>query len=423
MTRRTLLVSGICLALSLLVSRRCMANMRIVKLENFWQRVFWSIRVHRSKTTFPRTLEDWRLDNEDDPNRQFEQGMDAWMFLQPFFASRGYTLYDKPDVFAVMEPRPEPALAPADLRTYPYARTIPPDSHSGVRNNYTMICDKSSLWGARDTLGRDVVIKIISNADKPTDEWVILQRLNSLELRQDSANRTIYVIEFITFDNLIAQHFGTYQMFSWDCAFDPPFTTVSELMEVTKAYLEALEFLHEHRIAHLDIRMHNCGMNMFAGREASRASTVMRKPEDVRYIMYDFGYSSMYPADTDISSISDTRYLGFTHAPTPEGPYNPFKADVSMMAGLLFGFVMHAVEAVPEIEPFFYRMMDLDEDTRLTASEAVSEFVQIYRGLTVAQLRTPVDSRWTNNIQTKHAPDFRALWQQMYGHLDDEDEQ
>lgn len=84
-------------------------------------------------------------------------------------------------------------------------------------------------------------------------------------------------------------------------------------------------------------------MNMYAGREASRASTIMRKPEDVRYIIYDFGYSSMYPAGIDMCYASDTRYLGFTHAPTPEGAYNPFKADVSMMAGLLFGFVMVSV--------------------------------------------------------------------------------
>ena len=156
-------------------------------------------------------------------------------------------------------------------------------------------------------------------------------------------------------------------------------------------------------------------MNMYAGLDARYTTTVMRKPEDVQYAIYDFGYSSMYPANTDMSSVSDTRYLGFTHAPTPEGAYNPFKADVSMMAGLLFGFVIvsrehlqfllfslivriqHAVEAVPEIEPFFYRMMELDEHKRLTATEAVVEFRQIYSGLTPSQLQTPVDARWTNS--------------------------
>lgn len=86
--------------------------------------------------------------------------------------------------------------------------------------------------------------------------------------------------------------------------------------------------------------MHNCGMNMYAGLDARYATTVMRKQGDVLYIFYDFGYSVMYDAETDISSVSETRFVGFTHAPSPEGAYNPFKADVSMMAGLLFGFVI-----------------------------------------------------------------------------------
>lgn len=80
-------------------------------------------------------------------------------------------------------------------------------------------------------------------------------------------------------------------------------------------------------------------MNMYADPDARYATTVMRKPDDVRYILYDFGYSLMCDEDADISSVSDTRYLNFMHAPSPEGAYNPFKADVSMMAGLLFGYV------------------------------------------------------------------------------------
>lgn len=59
--------------------------------------------------------------------------------------------------------------------------------------------------------------------------------------------------------------------------------------------------------------------------------------------------------------------------------------------------MQHTVEAVPAIEPFFYRMMDLDENKRLTASEAVAEFMQIYNGLTSAQLEAAVDARWTNS--------------------------
>lgn len=186
--------------------------------------------------------------------------------------------------------------------------------------------------------------------------------------------------------------------------------------------LQALDFLHKHRIAHMDIRMHNCGMNMYAGTDARYATTLMRGSKDVQYILYDFGYSLLYPIHTDISTVSLERFLGYTHAPSPTGSYNPFKADVTMMGGLLFGFVMvnliflpfetisstffyqHGAATVPAIEPFFYRMMDLDEDKRLTASQALQEFLQIYATLSTAQLETPVNALWTNST-----PSFTQL--------------
>lgn len=80
--------------------------------------------------------------------------------------------------------------------------------------------------------------------------------------------------------------------------------------------------------------------------------------------------------------------------------------------------------------------MELDENERLTASEAVTEFMQIYDSLTPAQLETPVDSRWTNSgfflticfrlfptcyllldIRTKLVPERN----EMYGQSDDEE--
>lgn len=138
MTRLTILVSGLCLAVSLLVSQR-LVNMRMVKLQGIWQRLCWSLRVHRLKTAFPKTLEEWRRDDDEDPARRIQLATAAWLFLRPYFAARGYTLYDNSQISAVLEPRPQPALAPASVQTYPYARTIPPDYHPGISNTYEMI--------------------------------------------------------------------------------------------------------------------------------------------------------------------------------------------------------------------------------------------------------------------------------------------
>lgn len=179
MTRLTALASVICLSVSVLFSRRYLVNIRIIKLDGFWQRILWSVRVYRYKIIFPTTVEEWRLDNEDDPPRRIQQATDAWLFLRPYFASRGYTLYDRSKVSAVLEPRPHPVVAPMNTQIYPYARTITLDSQPRIRNAYDMIFNvcviyrtifsvlvlnqlqKASLWGARDSLGRDVVIKCV----------------------------------------------------------------------------------------------------------------------------------------------------------------------------------------------------------------------------------------------------------------------
>lgn len=149
-------------------------------------------------------------------------------------------------------------------------------------------------------------------------------------------------------------------LYRWDPAFVPPFSTVTELMDVAKSCLDvglntvwckswtetnslisqALDFLHSHRIAHQDFSLGNVGMNLYRNSNYLRVATGVREPKDVRYTIYDFGYSLIYPMDTDIDTVNTSRRLSYYHAPDPSGPYNPFKSDVAMMGGLLHGHVM-----------------------------------------------------------------------------------
>lgn len=149
----------------------------------------------------------------------------------------------------------------------------------------------------------------------------------------------------------------------WDTAFTPPFSTVAELMDVTKACLEValsvccyylsqlshnfqtLNYLHKHRVAHQDFSLGNLGMNLYAAPAHLRIATGVRDPQEVEYTVYDFGHSLLYPLDANIDSVTTSRRLRYYHAPDPTGEYNPFKSDVAMMGGLLHGHVMGSLES------------------------------------------------------------------------------
>lgn len=104
--------------------------------------------------------------------------------------------------------------------------------------------------------------------------------------------------------------------------------------------MKILDFLHSHRVAHQDFSLGNTGMNLYGTHICRQVATGVRDPQDVKYIVYDFGYSLIYPMDTDIGKVETFRRLQYYHAPDPTPPYNPFKSDVAMMGGLLHGHVM-----------------------------------------------------------------------------------
>ena len=74
------------------------------------------------------------------------------------------------------------------------------------------------VWPARDRLGRDVIIKYVSicmvvrtthvfprlvSGSEPSQELEALRRLNSPLLRANPRNRTIPVLEFIKWGDLV----------------------------------------------------------------------------------------------------------------------------------------------------------------------------------------------------------------------------
>ncbi|PPQ80569.1 hypothetical protein CVT25_001603 [Psilocybe cyanescens] len=320
-------------------------QIRIVKLDSPLESLLWTIRVLRWKRKFPGSCDDmiWKSD----PSReQYLQTMYTWEFLAPFFASRGYRMHTKSprsdDLF------PEPVPPHPEQNTYPFARFIP--SHDISFGWYS-----PSLWAARDNQGRDVVIKLISDVSRPSDEFLIMQRLNNKELRADPHNHTIPVLE-------------------WDGAFTADFGTVAELMEITKAFLE------------------NTGMNVICGFIALISAKGLRNPSEVRYALLDFGASQMFPCDTVIEDMTSTRRLNYRlrGLPVVKGSHNPFKSDVAFLGSGLQTRIRHIENVVPELGPFFDQMVIMTDEKQLTASQALSRFLEIYSSLSPEQLQALV---------------------------------
>lgn len=102
-------------------------------------------------------------------------------------------------------------------------------------------------------------------------------------------------------------------------------------------FSQGVDFLHENRIAHCDFFEQNTGINILTDTRADRLKG-MRDPMTTQYAIYDFGYSLIYPYETVLEDVTETRFMGFEKRgiPAPPGPYNPFQADV-VFVGVIIG--------------------------------------------------------------------------------------
>ncbi|PPQ74573.1 hypothetical protein CVT26_007823 [Gymnopilus dilepis] len=355
---------------------------KVTHLKSTWERLIWAFRLSRFKHPFPKVMEDWHVPMQGDflsDARNWARIVETWQFIAPYFAARGYTLYQKLPKTGETVPAEKPQAADPALQVYPYARRIAPHRTPGLLMGSTLI------WGARDRLGRDVIIKVVSEANNPSNELKVLQRFNEEPLRSHPKNYTIFVLEYLVFHNFVFV-----VMPRWDMAVGPSFSNIRELMEFTRIILEALDFLHEHRIAHQDLLDQNIGINAFGHDDELFQKNGFRNPDEVQYVLYDFGYSLLFPEDADLASSKVTRYFRYLHGEGPGRSYNPFKADVAMLGYTLEIRVRHIENVVPAIGCFFEKMREEDEGSRPSAREALHQFMQIYNTLSEEQLQTEV---------------------------------
>ncbi|KIM47414.1 hypothetical protein M413DRAFT_199530 [Hebeloma cylindrosporum] len=316
----------------------------------------------------------------------------CWSFLKPLFSSHGYTLYrsmDDDPWNTYPEPLPKAVRDPK----YPYARRCYEADEDGVFG-----VNSGRIWAARDALGHDVVIKVISDADNPSNEFKVLQYLNEEGVRSDPRNLTIHVLEFLTIYNLV---FAV--MPRWDAAFRADFGTVAEVMQCGEQILECFGFLQEHRIFHGDFLDQNMGLNI-ATNSNKFFLIGLRDPSVTRYAVYDFGNSEIYPRDVSLRDFRANPWFKFSNYGLPfrNGPFNPFAVDFLSVIILLQCRVRHIENIVPAVGPYFDRLMSYDDDSRPTAREALVDFRQIVSQLSVTQISEKISTHyWKDGVVYK----------------------
>ncbi|KAF8174911.1 hypothetical protein BJ912DRAFT_1075526 [Pholiota molesta] len=360
-------------------------------MSTLWQNLYWHVRPLFWDNPLFKTTSEWYPPETDGPDEEVNQQqhyarfLRCWQFLRPFFASRGFTLYDHgPHPWATYPPT---QLDPTSMGIdgYPYGRCFYEEREHG--KFFLPSCLR--IWAAQDKLGRDVVIKIVSE-----DELKVLRYLNTKEARSDPRNHTIPLIDSGTFSGL------SFAITSrWDSAFRFHFKTVAELMHCTRTLLEGLDFLHENRVFHADILEQNIGMNAALYLpDKIKQPLNLRDPSTTRYAYYDFEVSKIYPLETPLDEIFETEYFGFElrGIRRPDGPFKVFPLDVLGLGLVLEKRTRHIVNIIPELGPFLDAMINSNEDERLTAQQSLLEFEKIYANLSTDQLSRRLTSwLWT----------------------------
>ncbi|KIM36290.1 hypothetical protein M413DRAFT_319948 [Hebeloma cylindrosporum] len=376
--------------------------------ELFFEKVHWTFRSIQWGLQVPPTAKSWDYTNYHSDELLFPQVrriLKVWNFLRPFFASRDYDLYYNTHRNAMeLFPVSKSGLASVQ-QTYPYGRRMYDNDDDAI-----MLFHSPRVWGARDIQGRDVVIKLVSDASTPSQELKILQYLNTEPVRSDPRNHTILVVDYLNINGLI---FAV--MPRWDCAFNAEFDTVEEILHCAETFFEAFEFLHEHRIFHGDFLCQNSGYNACVNSLKDDILTGVRNPSETWYAIYDFGASTMFPKEISLEDAVDPQCprIGWKlrGLEIPTEPYNPFQYDMLSLGIELQQHVRHLENIIPELGPFFDKLTTVHKPP--SAQEALAEFRRIRSGLSPSQLSHEVTTRWWRRGEVITKAEFRLDLQEL----------
>ncbi|RDB26627.1 hypothetical protein Hypma_005527 [Hypsizygus marmoreus] len=257
--------------------------------------------------------------------------------------------------------------------TYPFARRV-------YTSDDDAVFDFASLraWPARDGAGRDVVIKVVAPMELDILKW-----LNSPKARADPRNISIPVLEYIKYND-----YTFVVMPRWDIGWEHKFYTVADLMHAMGSYLQGVDFLHENRIAHCDLRVQNIGLNIIG--TPTDSGRLARDPAHALYTIFDFGGSFIYPRDTPLEKALPLEK-------NTNGDVNPFQVDVALLGSVFQTWFKPAEELLPQITTLLKEMVHDKPQKRIIIHQTLERFQEVHSNLRPDQLECAVSNQLKNN--------------------------
>ncbi|KAF5337143.1 hypothetical protein D9611_003047 [Ephemerocybe angulata] len=253
----------------------------------------------------------------------------------------------------------------------------------------------------------DVVLKLVETHD--SEEGPIVEYFSKEPLASDPRNHSIYSLDVLQPPN---DDLHTILVFPMLRPYDnPDFDTFGEALDFIRQVMEGLAFLHEHKVAHRDLRSSNLmfdARSMYTERyfcwapdlkqDATTPISAKRTRTETwpKYYIIDFGFSKMYqfqetPKDFP-KFASDRTVPEFQH---PEVPGDPLAIDVYTFGNLIrqdfidgnrlsnhngrlgFEFLRPLIEAMTKQDPA----------ERITMQQALDQFDGIVSELSDWKLR------------------------------------
>ncbi|TFK22807.1 other/AgaK1 protein kinase [Coprinopsis marcescibilis] len=289
---------------------------------------------------------------------------------------------------------------------------------------------------------RHVVLKRINEHEHP-NEVEILRYLNREEISADPRNHCTPLLAVLQapedegYKIIVMPILRQYDR--------PEFDSLGEVVDFIRQLLEGFIFLHEHRVAHRDVRVDNIMMDPssfgferfhfcrpektfdYKRRVEAQFTRTERQP---KYLLIDFGFSTQYrpeempPSELPMAATD----LSLPELENHDKPCNPFPVDVYYVGNMLR---MDFIDGDPQdrerkgmrrcefLRPLVDAMIKRNPEDRVTMIEAAEVFEKIVEGLSVWELRsrpTPVrgnDYYATTSIDRfkKHVLHWRRkLW-------------
>ncbi|KAM5531272.1 hypothetical protein V8D89_015073 [Ganoderma adspersum] len=236
---------------------------------------------------------------------------------------------------------------------------------------------------AQDSLGRDLMLKLVNKGSPQYDIFQLLSQRGELFI--DPQMFPCVIPPLAILDTPHAYSIVT--MPTWGSPFDPKeLQTVGEVLQFMECTLQGLAFLHMNRVAHRDVCEHNMVVNCYRlDRDRRRLSEDLvdhRKRGDTLYALMDYDQSIHLPEVTSVKHCHRPAHEAWVGSDVykpddvclGEPTYNPFAFDVGMLGNMFRVYFSVAVPSVPVLPALFDKMTTHIVSQRFSAEEALEFF-------------------------------------------------